>query len=129
MDALYSQIQSAMTPDQVKAINGMTFTQDDISKLMADLGINFGNGQNGTRTPGSNRASGNGNPAVGPGGPGGPGGFPGGGGFPPDGGTFRQGDNNGTTQLTPNPNRPRLGGFGRIFIRPLINLLKQRAGS
>jgi hypothetical protein len=123
MDALDSQIQSAMTPDQVKAIDGMTFTQEDIRKLMADLGIDFGPSQGRTRIPGSNGSS-----AAGPGGPGGPGDFPGGGGFPPGGGTFRQGGNNGTTQSTPNPNRPRLG-FGRIFIRPLITILKQRAES
>jgi hypothetical protein len=119
MNALYSQIQSTMTPDQVNAINSMTFTQSDISKLMADLGINFGNGQRGTRTPGNGNA---------PSGQGGPGNFPGGGGFPPDGGNFRPGGNNGGAQSTPSVNRPRLG-FGRIFIRPLITLLQQRAGS
>jgi hypothetical protein len=132
MDALYSQIQSSMTPEQVKAIQDMTLTREDIQKLMGDLGIQFGQRQGSQGSNGSNGTNGNGgNFAPRPGGgqgdlPGGPG-EPGG---PGGGGNFRP-DNNGGTGIvrpTPDPNRPRRG-LGFMFIRPLITLLKLRAGS
>jgi hypothetical protein len=130
MDALYSQIKDSMTADQVKAIDDMKFTRDDINKIMADLGIDFGPNQGGTRTPGTNRPSGNGNA---PSGPGGPGNFPGGGDFRPGGDTgggFAPRSGNSGAQSTPSGTRPSVRrGLSWIFIRPLINLLKQRAGS
>jgi hypothetical protein len=135
MDALYSQIEGAMTKDQVKAIEEMSLTRDDISKLMADLGINFGPGQAGNGPQGSNGSAGNRTQGDLP--RGGPGMLPGGG--PPDSGGFRPGGETGgfeqplgnrNAQSTPGAGQPpaRRGGMGMMFIEPLINLLKQRAG-
>ena len=132
MEALYSQIEGEMTPEQVKEIEGMSLTGEDIQQMMADLGINFGPGQMGGANQGS---SGSGTTQrQGGGTQGGPGMMPGGGGPPPEGGfpqdglDRQQGGSN--TQSTPGAmqNPGRRGGMGMMFIEPLIQLLKERAG-
>jgi hypothetical protein len=132
MDALYSQIEGAMTPEQVKEIEGMSLTSEDIQQMMADLGVNFGPGQMGGANQGS---SGSGtSQRQGGGTQGGPGMMPGGGGPPPEGG-FPQGgfdrqQGGSNAQSTPGAvqNPGRRGGIGMMFIEPLIQLLKGRAG-
>lgn len=133
MDALYSQIEGAMTPDQVKEIEGMSLTGEDIQQMMADLGVNFGPGQMGGANQGSSgsgtsqRPEGGfqGGPGMMPGGgvPPGDGGFQGGGGF-----DRQQGGNNVQTTPGAGQNPSRRGGMGMMFIEPLIQLLKGRAG-
>ncbi len=75
-DALVKQIQGAMSPDQVTAIDGMKLTQADIGKTMQALGLanGFGGGTNANGTPIART------PGARPGGAGGGGGR-GGGGF------------------------------------------------
>ena len=107
----YQQIQDAMTPSQIQAIEQMTLAQSDLQSLAQSLGVqlNPGGGANGgsfptmspdqlatrtarrTQTPGANgslRGGGNGNP----------------------------GGNRGGR------------GFSMVFVDPLIQLLTQRAG-
>jgi hypothetical protein len=135
MDALYSQIEGAMTKEQVKAIEEMSLTREDISKLMADLGINFIPGQAGNGSQSSTGSTGNqaqgsqtqGEPVMIPiGGP------PDAGSIRPGGdpGDFDQQSGNRSTQSTPGAglSSARRGGMGMIFIEPLITLLKERAG-
>ena len=132
MDALYSQIEGAMTKEQVKEIEAMSLTPEDIQKMMADLGVDFGPGRLGNSDP---NARGTGTDQRPEGGfQGGPGIMPGGGGPPPDsgfpqGGFDRQQDG-GNAQVTPQAgqNPVRRGGMGMMFIEPLIQILKERAG-
>jgi hypothetical protein len=76
--ALAEQIQSTMTPEQVKAITDMNLTRRDISQTMQKLGITNSRGPNASGTP---RAGGGGGGGGGgfPSGGGGGGGMPGGG--------------------------------------------------
>jgi hypothetical protein len=73
IDALATQIQGTMTPEQVQAIKDLKLTRQDEFQTMQTLGISFGNRPNASGTPR-------------PGGGGGGGGFPGGGGGFPGGG-------------------------------------------
>jgi hypothetical protein len=148
LTALYQQIQAAMTPEQVQAIQKMTLSQADLQTMMKNLGIQFGGpgggtgqstltaSQRATRTAGRTQGSqGGGGGFAGP--PQGGGGF----GGPPQGGGnqggFGGGDfgGNGTTNTsrTPVPGQTanRGGGFGigRIFVDPVIKLLTTRAGA
>lgn len=129
IQAVYTQIQNALTADQVNAIDQMNLTQSDVQSMMQQMGIQITPGPNGF--PGAN------------GGTGGNGGTP----FPtlsPDERATRTaqrqtqvasgGGNTGAG--TPAPNgTPGFGGGGRggfglgnMFIDPLITLLQQRAG-
>jgi hypothetical protein len=53
IDALVSQIQAFMTPEQIKAIAAMKITQDSVMTIMQAQGITMGGGQpgNGTGQP------------------------------------------------------------------------------
>jgi hypothetical protein len=145
--ALYTQIEESMTPEQVKAIQALTWTEEDMTALREKYGIqgggNFTGGgptlsadQRATRQA-QFRANGGGNN-------GGGGGFPaggppdGGGGFPPDGGGGNfQGNGQGRTQGTPQaartPSAAQLNrqamGFNTIFADGVIKLLEERAKS
>jgi hypothetical protein len=139
IQAVYKQIEEAMTPDQVSTIKKLDLTGEDIQALMkqynvkAPQGGNFGNltpEQRATRAA-QFRAQGGGN---GTGTGGNRGNFQGGG-FQGGGGNF-QGGNNG--QVAPqrtrtpgaNPNRGGMrGGMNFLFVDSVINLLQQRAGS
>jgi hypothetical protein len=48
MEALYAQIKSTMTADQIKAINSMTYTSADVDKLLSDLGVGIGHASQST---------------------------------------------------------------------------------
>ena len=39
MDALYAQIREAMTPEQIKAIDAMDFTEAEITEMKSSLGV------------------------------------------------------------------------------------------
>jgi hypothetical protein len=117
MDALYTQIQDMMTADQMKSINAMEFTSDDLDQLMSDLGVGAGSVAPSTSSTGS-RSSGM--PSGGAGMPPEAGGMPAGGdagGFiPPSSASNQSGSSTGqsTTQVSP----------VNVFIEPLIVLLK-----
>jgi hypothetical protein len=121
IDAVISQIQQTMTPQQVKAITAMKLTQQDLFTTMSDLGLNnFGSAANGTPEPNST-------PGTRRGFPGGSGGFSGGGGFP-GGGT----GGTGGTRPTPNPTfqAARTQFANRIptpLMNALIDLLQKKA--
>ena len=110
---VYQQIESALTSDQVNAIQAMSFNQSDIQALMTSLGIQVTpgafNGNRPTLSP-DQLASRTAQRTLTPGAPGG-GGFFRGTGTPPAGGQFG--------------NR----GMNTLFLNPLIQLLQQRAGS
>jgi hypothetical protein len=92
VDATVSAIESAMTPEQLKAIASMQITRQDMFTILREQGGGFGTGtQNnqsqGTGSQGTGRQSqGNGNQRNFNFGP--PGGFEGGGGGFPQGGGF-----------------------------------------
>ncbi len=124
IEALYKQIEGAMTAEQVQTIQKMTWTQDDMGAVMSQYGVQFGGPSvSGTPQASSTRTArrsqnnggfGGGPPPDGGGFPGGPGGF-GGQGFSGTG--------------TPQPGARRAGmGMNSLFIDPLIKLLQTRAG-
>jgi hypothetical protein len=119
IDAVISQIQETLTPQQVQAITAMKLTQQDLFTTMSDLGLNnFGSAANGTPEPNSTPGTRSGFP-----GGGGGSGFPGGG----TGGT-------GGTRPTPNPafQAARTQFANRIptpLMNALIDLLQKKAQS
>lgn len=133
-DGLVDQIKETMTSDQIQAITSMNLTQRDVFTLMQEKGLGFSGGQR-NNSNGSNSTS-NGTSTRGNGGFAPPdGGFPGGG-FPgggPDGGfsgnQSRSSSNgnsqNGTSTTTA---RPQFNA-ATTLLEPLIELLKQKAGS
>jgi hypothetical protein len=104
---VYAQIQQALTSDQLGSIQNMTMSQDDISALAQSLGVAYTPQPQGTAFPtqsadqrATRTAQRQTQVASGTQVPGGPnGGFGGG-----------------------------RGGFGNLFIDPLIKLLQQRSG-
>ena len=146
MNALYQQIQEAMTADQVAAINNLSLKQSDFQALQQKYNIQMpqpgaaaqgtpaaksGSSSGGSTTGGANNnASGGGFPGGDPGGMGMPpdGGAGGPGGMPPD-----QGQSSGRAQVTPSGTRPAgqgpRGGMNTMFIDPLIKVLQERAAA
>jgi hypothetical protein len=129
VDAVVSQIQSTMTPQQFQAITAMKLTRQDEFTLMGSLGLGF----RGTGTPGFS-----GTPRAGGGGGGGGGQFffGGGGGGIPGGGGGGFGGGGGAggfnpTQLaTLRAQRTRTAGFGGVptpLLRELISTLQKKA--
>jgi len=124
IDALATQIQGTMTPEQVKAITDLKLTRQDEFKTMQDLGISFGNRPNASGTP---RAGGNGG-----GGGGFPGGGGGGGGVPGAGGGGNNGQNLSPAQIATFQARRAQGGGGQFNRIPvplydaLIKLLQSK---
>jgi hypothetical protein len=132
--ALYSQIQDAMTAQQIQAIKDLSLSSSDMQALMQKYSSPQAGstGQKSTQTVLSQLQVG----GLG-GGPGGdPGGFPvgqpgGGGGAPPDAGSGIIGTG---LQTTGTPVAGKSGASNRgsmnlMFVDPLIQLLTQRAGS
>ena len=120
MDALYQQIEDAMTIEQVKAIEVMTITNDDINTLMADLGVGYETSASQSVATTSN-ASLQGMPPDG-GAPGGDMGMPPAGDM---GGVIISADNNDariSTSVQTNASSVAIN----VFIDPLIQLLKER---
>jgi hypothetical protein len=137
IDAVISQVQSTMTPQQVQAITGLKLTRQDMFTTMSDLGLsNFGGGANGTpgfsftpRAGGGGFTRGGGGNDGGGGAGGGGGGFPGGGGFG-GGGT----GGTGAARATPNATQQALRAqFANRIPTPLmdalINLLQKKAAA
>jgi len=131
INAVYRQIEEALTQDQLQYIKDLQMTSEDFQNLMQSLGIqgtNFAGGGNFQNLSESERAtriaqfqaqrSAQGEPGA----PGGE--FGGGPGFAPPGG------NTGTTRSTPNPTQAAIRrsiGLNRMFIDPLIQILEKRA--
>lgn len=134
--ALYQQIQGVLTPEQVQAIQKMTWTQSELQATMQQYGINFAQFANGRPTldPSARatrvaqfQAQGGGN-----GGGGGGGGFGGAGGF--GGGGFGGAQGGANAQRTPVPGQNQArrgagGGFNSLFADAVIKLLQQKAGA
>jgi hypothetical protein len=143
LQAVYTQIEAAMTPAQIKTIESLRLNQNDIQALMKSLGIQITPGPNpnggnfptqspsdrATRTarrtqmPGSNDGGfggGNGNGGTGSGNSGG---NSSGGGF--------GGGNSGRTggSGAPGNGNRGFGGYGQMFLDPLIQILQKRAGA
>ena len=81
LTAVEQQIQGTFTAEQMSAIDAMALTGADMQAIMAEQGITFGRGRNGTPQPGANGTPFPGGGGNGGGGAGGGGG--GGGGFNP----------------------------------------------
>jgi hypothetical protein len=125
IDAVVSQIQSTMTPQQVQAITAFKLTRQDLFTTMSTMGLSNGFGGNGTGTP---RA-----PSTNGGGGGGGGFFPGGG--DGGGGGFAGGGGGGTgTRPTPNATQQALRAqfANRIptsLMNALVTYLQKTAGA
>lgn len=137
--AVLEEIQATMTPSQVNAIDGMSFTSADVfSLLQSEAQANSGSG--GAGGSGSNGFSGRNNRQGGGvffAGPGGFGGGPGGGGFGGGfgGGGFRTANGNGsssTSQLTPAEQaqaaQARENAISSLVENQLIRLLETKLG-
>jgi hypothetical protein len=150
-DAVYTQIEGVMTPDQINAIKKMSMTTKDTQALMQKLGVQvpqFGNGggnfQNLTQSQRETQiaqfaAQGGGNGNF-------RGGFDGGAGAPPGGGNFGGGggvpggntqggganqSGTGTTRAQRTPSTTQLArrqGGGNFMAQELIRVLQERAG-
>lgn len=118
MDALYQQIEDAMTVEQVSAIEAMTYTSEEINTLMANLGVQY------ETNPFQSTASTSGDTSL----PAMPGGDPG---MPPAGdmgGVVLAADNNDARTSTSAQINTSSGSIN-VFIDPLIQLLKDRVAS
>ena len=98
IDAVISQIQSTMTPQQVQAITAMKLTRQDLFTTESSLGLSNGFGANGTGTPRAPSTNGGG------------GFFAGGGG----GGGFAGGGTGGNGTAQANPERHPAGSPGAV---------------
>jgi len=126
MSALYTQIQDAMTAQQIQAIKDLNLSAADMQALMQKYrSPQAGSGAQ-KSTPGAfSQFQGGGDPGGGPGGgPGGP---------PPDAGGGIPGTGIGTNlQTTSTPVAGKAGSANRssmnlMFVDPVIQLLTQRA--
>lgn len=132
-DGLVEQIQETMTAEQTQAITDMNLTQRDIFTLMQEKGLGGGSGQRNNSNGGTSTGNGNNFPGAGGGFTPPDGGMPGGG-FPSDGGFpgGNQSRNNGSSSSQNGTDtttaRPQMNA-GTVLLEPLIELLKQKAGS
>jgi hypothetical protein len=138
MEAVFNQIEDAMTSEQIAAIADLQLTGEEIAQLMEKLGLSFGSGEGRgfdnltpeqQATAQAARESGEGFP--GGGNPGGGGGFlggnPGGGGFQREGGEQLTPEQQATIEAR-RAERGNIGArFALIFADPLIELLEGRA--
>jgi hypothetical protein len=127
IDAVVSQIQQTMTPQQVQAITAMKLTRQDMMTEMTSLGLTNGYGASGTGTPGFRLT-----PGAGRGGGGGF--FAGGGGGGFAGGGAGAGGTTGAARPTPNATAQALRAqyANRIptpLMNALISYLQKTAGS
>jgi len=139
IQALYDQIQDTMTDEQIQAIEQMELNAEEMTALRDKLGIEteaFGGGPAGFQDLSEDERATrvaqiqSQNPDF-------QGGFPGGGpggggnlGPPPDGGAAFPGGSN--VQRTPDPAQQgsrRNLGMNRMFLEPLIEMLRSRVGS
>lgn len=129
INALFTQTKEALTPDQVTAIQKLTWTQTDMQALMQQYNIGFGgNGQGGAQgTPDATRIAQFRAQGGGAGGGGGFGGGGGGGGFGGAGGTG-SGASGATRTPSPQQLNRRAMGLNSVFIDPVIKLLQTKAG-
>ncbi|MCX8023753.1 MAG: hypothetical protein N3A60_00960 [Thermanaerothrix sp.] len=132
LNAVYRQIEEALTAEQRNYIQDLQMTREDLQALMESLGIqntfeggngNFANlseSERATRIAQfqAQRSAGGGEAGMPPGGPGGEFGF-----APPANGTT-------TAQRTPNPTQAAMRrslGMSRLFLDPLIQMLEKKA--
>jgi hypothetical protein len=129
MEALYSQIKSTMTADQIKTINSMTYTSADVDKLLSDLGMGIASAPQSTSGTSSvssgTTGSSQGAPAGGPG-------------MPPDAAGMPMAGVGGEPSSSSGSSQQIVGASGNsslkienvnIYIDPLINILKSKVNS
>ena len=127
LTALYAQIQDSMTADQIKAIEQMTISQQDLGAMMKEMGVTaasgsgFGGLSDAERATRIAKRQSSGSSAGGPGGPP-PGDMMGGG--MPGGQTTTQ-----TTRVAGQGNGNGSSRMYGLFVEPLIKLLTERAAS
>ena len=150
IDAVYQQIQDALTAEQLAAIEALDLSGENMRTLMSELGIDMNapfdtgltDSERATKIA-ELRASGN-MPQGGFGGGAGGGQPPSGGGMPsggamPEGGVIIEGngvppDAAGGMMIQGTPQPGQMGGrgggmgFSNLFLEPLIKLLETRAG-
>lgn len=138
MEALYKQIESTMTGEQVSAINGMSLTREEMSALAQQYGVQFGGfaGGGGAAVAGTQTAGTTGNNAgqmMGGGMPPdmGAGGLPAGGmpagGFPGESGSQRSSGSSSAARSTRVAASGMSGAASNPFLDVLIKLLTERA--
>jgi len=140
IQALYDQIQETMSADQVQSISQMSLTQEDLTALMANLGIDMSASATGSGMTEEQRAA---RIATAQSKYSGSGGFPGGmSGGPPGGALPMGGGGNPPAEFGRARNAQATPGAGAaaasqsssmnrstLFLAPLIEMLKQRAVS
>lgn len=135
IDALVKQIEETMTDAQIKAINDMGLTPQDMFALMQEMGLGMGNGQSSNSgndsnfTPGQGMGPGGGTPPDMGGGGGAPPDMGGGGGVP---GQAPDGQSISPEQIATAQAARGAGGFNRVpsaLLDALIEYLQKVAGS
>jgi hypothetical protein len=134
IEALTTQIQETMSPEQTSAITAMNLTRQDMIIVLREQGVALGNGAQNSGTQSGNTARNNNSGGFGPGGGFGPppdGGFPGGG-FGGGGGTNLTPEQIATAQALRSEGGGGFSNSSRIptpLIQAIIQLLQQKAGS
>jgi hypothetical protein len=125
MDALYAQIREAMTPEQIKAIDAMDFTEAEITEMKSSLGV--GLEAVSVDTAGTSIQSGGqaGAPADGLGAPPDAAGMPAG----MDANGFSPQANGTSNAATTASSSAALPTRGNVFLEPLISMLKEKAAT
>jgi hypothetical protein len=132
LEGLFKQIQKAMTPEQMQAIQSMDLSGPNMAEVAKELGLELPAGGPGNLTEeqqatmeaspqSGSRQSGQMPPADFGGGPPPGGGMPGGAGAPPGGGP--QGSSNNSNQTARQGGR---GGFGTVIYQAVIDLLEKK---
>jgi hypothetical protein len=125
MDALYAQIREAMTPEQIKAIDAMDFTEAEITEMKSSLGVGLEAAS--VDTAGTSIQSGGqaGAPADGMGAPPDAAGMPAG----MDANGFSPQANGTSNAATTASSSAALPTRGNVFLEPLISMLKEKAAT
>lgn len=136
IEALTTQIQETMSPEQTSAITAMNLTRQDMLTMMREQGIALGNGSQNTGTQSGNTARNSNGGDFGPDGGFGPppdGGFQGGGGgFGGGGGANLTPEQIATAQALRSQGGGGFGNSSQIptpLIQAIVQLLQQKAGS
>jgi hypothetical protein len=125
MDALYAQIREAMTPEQIKAIDAMDFTEAEITEMKSSLGVGLEVAS--VDTAGISALPGGqaGAPADGMGAPPDAAGMPAG----MDANGFSPQANGTSNAATTASSSAALPTRGNVFLEPLISMLKEKAAT
>jgi TolA-binding protein len=127
INALNRQIEESMTADQIQEIKNMTWTSDEMRRLIQKFGGMQANAQPASTEIASNPRQNNGGFGGGPGG--GMGGPPMGGGggmMPLGGGANPENPASARTAVPGQAERREAGGMNLMFVEPVIQLLESK---